>query len=233
MVFGKNPLTRQKLDDGARLHIVKGSPFLTIQGEGPNVGRPAVFLRLHGCNLACTFCDTNFSDPEDPIVPIESLADQIGEFKKGLCVITGGEPLIQNILPLVRVLKNWFDMEVQIETAGTVWIENIEKYTDIVCSPKTPTIHPMVFKYADAFKYLISAGNEHEHYLPVMATQRGTKPRALAAPRADAPVYLSPLDEYDDEKNARNCALVSELAIRYDCIAGCQLHKVLSIKEPA
>jgi 7-carboxy-7-deazaguanine synthase len=57
-VYGKNPVRKQELTEDGSLDVV--DIFPTIQGEGPNAGRPAVFVRLWGCNLTCSFCDTDF-----------------------------------------------------------------------------------------------------------------------------------------------------------------------------
>ncbi|WP_341758328.1 radical SAM protein [Candidatus Tisiphia endosymbiont of Ditula angustiorana] len=59
-MFGQNPKRPAIFNDGTSLEIK--SIFKTIQGEGPFVGMPAVFIRLGGCNLACNFCDTDFED---------------------------------------------------------------------------------------------------------------------------------------------------------------------------
>lgn len=231
-MFGRNKITKQHLSDGTYLRVVKGSPWLTIQGEGPNVGRPAVFVRLHGCPLRCTFCDTNFDDEDNPVVHVETLAEQVGSFQKDLCVITGGEPLLQNFVPLAGMLFREYGMDTQIETAGTLWVEGAERF-EIICSPKTPTIHPLILEHASAFKYVISAKNEHDKFIPITATQPGARPQRLASPREFTDVYLSPMDEYDVTQNEYNMQLVAYLALRYNCIAGCQLHKVLKIKEPS
>jgi len=233
-MFGKNPIEPTIHGDGKTLRVVKGSPFLTIQGEGPFTGRAAVFVRLHGCNLRCTFCDTNFSDPDDPFVDVEKLIDDILSFHIELAVITGGEPLRQPIVPLCRALAK-MGMTAQIETAGTLWQEDIEKYSLLIVSPKTAIIHPLAFKHAYAFKYIIDVDQQFDDgYIPTTATQPHARPRPLARPRSNAPIYLSPCDTQDAEHNAANKALVARLAmIHPEVIAGCQLHKVLGIKEPA
>lgn len=232
-MFGKNPLLKKDQGFGDTLRIVKGSPWLTIQGEGPYVGHPAVFIRLHGCNLACTFCDTQFSNPDDPVVHVLDIVGQVVLMTTGggpghLIVITGGEPMRQNIR---RLCGEFFRIgyTTQIETAGTLWVDNIFNFAQIVCSPKTPIIHPEVLRHAVAFKYVIDVDMTFDRYVPITATQESARPARLALPRAGAPVYLSPMDCYDADRNAANRKLVGQLAIRYGCIAGVQLHKMMEL----
>jgi organic radical activating enzyme len=232
-MHGKNHIERVKHDEGMELHVVKGSPFLTIQGEGPYIGYPAIFIRLHGCHLRCVFCDTAFDDADDPTWTIYDLVGKITRICKlaKLVVITGGEPMRQNIKPLCQQLcGNGF--RVQIETAGTFWLDGIEKYADIVCSPKTPTIHKEVYRHARAFKYVISTGQifDDSYPVPITATQPEARPNRLALPRRGAAVYLSPMDEGDETANAANRKLVGELAIRFGVIAGIQLHKFIGVE---
>lgn len=228
-MFGKNPIAPiLNKEDGQTLRVVQGSPFLTIQGEGPFAGHPATFIRLHGCNLRCTFCDTQFSDPTDPEVSILSLTSSCLNNGVRLIVITGGEPLRQNILPLCTMLQK-SEFLVQIETAGTLWIEGLEKVATVVVSPKTPVIHPQAKRYASAFKYVISSGNQHEGFLPYTATQPDASPRNLAAPRLDASIFLSPMDEYEEVRNRANRRLVAKMAVEYNVIAGLQMHKFLEV----
>lgn len=231
-MFGNNKVTHLSHGSGQLLRVVKGSPFLTIQGEGPYAGRAAVFVRLHGCNLRCWFCDTIFDNDSDPTISLDNLVERIF-FVRGnarLVVITGGEPMLQNIYPLCNRLRE-LQFLVQIETAGTVWVDKIEDVAKIVVSPKTPSICTEAYYHADAFKYVISAANvASDSYVPVINTQPSDAPRRfLAYPRTDAPIYLSPMDEYDATKNADNLRAVSELALKYNLIAGVQLHKIFGV----
>ena len=145
-----------------------------------------------------------------------------------LIVITGGEPLRQNILPLCQALVE-AKFRIQVETAGTLWIEGIQSVADIVVSPKTANIHPEARRHAFAFKYVISTHDDHDGYIPITATQPDARPARLATPRDGATVYLSPCDEYDVEKNATNRRLVGKLAMRHNVFAGLQLHKFLEL----
>ncbi|CAN0594227.1 unnamed protein product, partial [Ectocarpus sp. 12 AP-2014] len=59
-MFGDNPIRPPEKGDG--LHLMVKQIFKTLQGEGPHVGTPSIFVRLGGCNLACDFCDTEFEN---------------------------------------------------------------------------------------------------------------------------------------------------------------------------
>ncbi len=111
--------------------------FLTLQGEGMQAGRRAVFLRLSGCNLwtgrerdraaaDCTFCDTDFvgMDGENGgRYEAEALAAKVealwGEGDRPLVVVTGGEPLLQLDAPLIDALHAR-GFEIAVETNGTI-----------------------------------------------------------------------------------------------------------------
>lgn len=230
-MFGLNPIMKQEFTDGNKLRVVKSSPFRTLQGEGPYAGHPAIFIRLHGCNLRCTFCDTQFSEPNDPERTVEELVydtKNLCSSNTKLVVITGGEPLRQSIIPLCAALRTG-GFKVQIETAGTLWIPGLSHYAEVVVSPKTAHVHSSARDNAIAYKYVINADTEFFDGIPIAATQPGTRPRALAAPLEGCPVYLSPMDEYDPDKNKANIDAVARAALKYGYIAGLQLHKIFKL----
>ncbi|KRQ86254.1 7-carboxy-7-deazaguanine synthase [Caloramator mitchellensis] len=105
--------------------------FHSVQGEGSFLGCPATFIRLSGCNLSCSWCDTDFSPKHD------MTAKEIADI--ALCekvVITGGEPTIYDLEPLLLELKNRGKVTM-LETNGTNPTDNIRGLLDwIVCSPK-------------------------------------------------------------------------------------------------
>jgi 7-carboxy-7-deazaguanine synthase len=236
-MFGKNPIaTDDRKTLGEVLSVVKGSPWITIQGEGPFVGHPAVFIRLHGCPLRCIWCDTQFSNIDDPLMNVSILAEMVlaeankCESRAQLVVISGGEPTRQNLKPLITHLHR-LGFRVQIETAGIFWQPGLETI-EIVCSPKTSKIDPRIYAHAAAFKYIIDHKMKFDKFIPITATQPGARPSRLAAPRPDSPIYLSPMDAYEPEHNRLNRLKVIELALRYGVYAGVQLHKILEIEEP-
>lgn len=248
-MFGKNEIQKQEIGDGRTLRVVKDSPFFTIQGEGPFSGHPAVFIRLHGCNLRCWFCDTRFDDAGDPewqMIRLARVAYEEAVFPKGhgpakLIVITGGEPFVQNIYPLCEALLKQ-GLSVQIETAGTLWIDEMEELFGVVyghrmhmvVSPKTPQIHPMAKKHATAFKYVVGSSTQILGGKVHGNTQsKDGAARPLAEPRDGCPVYLSPMDEYSPLVNEMNRNTVAVACLRHGYIAGVQLHKLLAISEPS
>ena len=108
--------------------------FCSIQGEGHNTGRAAVFVRFAGCNLKCPFCDTDFDDFRE-MSDMEILAE-MERYAPRLAILTGGEPTLQTDSTFVDLLhKHGF--EVAMETNGTnIPADNIDW---IACSPKGKT----------------------------------------------------------------------------------------------
>lgn len=101
----------------------------TFQGEGRNLGMPCMFLRLGGCNLACTWCDTPYTwdwkrfDPRREVTAysIDDVYQRLAQSPIKNLVISGGEPMLQEkaMVPLCRALRQqgWW---IEMETAGTV-----------------------------------------------------------------------------------------------------------------
>ncbi|MEM1582972.1 MAG: 7-carboxy-7-deazaguanine synthase QueE, partial [Candidatus Bathyarchaeia archaeon] len=82
--------------------------FFSIEGEGIEIGRPEVFVRLSGCNLRCSWCDTKYALKNGKEMSIEEIIQEIGKYPCKNISITGGEPLLQRkeLLELVKRLKN-------------------------------------------------------------------------------------------------------------------------------
>jgi 7-cyano-7-deazaguanosine (preQ0) biosynthesis protein QueE len=106
-------------------HILKITEiFPSITGEGLRSGEPTIFIRLAGCNLKCTFCDTKYSwqggeeHSEEKI--IEAVKRIQGRFPADWVCLTGGEPLLQDVELLVNNLRKE-GFKIHIETNGTVY----------------------------------------------------------------------------------------------------------------
>jgi len=107
--------------------------FYSIQGEGPQVGMPAWFIRTTGCNLTCTYCDSKYAWKNGKEMNIKQINKQINNNCKNV-VITGGEPFLQeDLLDLILLLG---DKNIYVETNGTIYKSNLIGMGIFIVSPK-------------------------------------------------------------------------------------------------
>jgi 7-cyano-7-deazaguanosine (preQ0) biosynthesis protein QueE len=122
--------------------------FFSIQGEGVNIGKPSIFIRLYFCNLSCVWCDSKYTwENQDKakegidyfLMDIQEILNYISKFDCNRVVITGGEPLLhqENLKNLLKELKNK-GFYIEIETNGSIKPkEEIIKLVDLFnVSPK-------------------------------------------------------------------------------------------------
>lgn len=238
-MFGKNVVTKPFPEEDGSLKV--HSVWYTIQGEGPDAGRPAIFIRLSHCNLRCFFCDTQFDTGE-----VKSLQTTLDEVLKlvwmhncRLVVITGGEPLLQNIIPLVEALNRHL-VDVSVETAGTTFLPGISRVfasgtkNKIVCSPKTPNLSPNLIPHIAALKYIIRAGEvDFLDGLPGMSTQIPDKVAKIYRPcqnlPEDTPIYVQPMDEANEEQRKANMYAAAASSMNFGYRLSIQLHKLVGV----
>lgn len=105
--------------------------FYSLQGEGRNTGRAAIFIRFAGCNLRCSFCDTQFNEYRE--MTDEQILNEIAQYPSRFVVLTGGEPALQVDEPFVQLLHA-HGYEIAMESNGT---KQPPKGIDwLTCSPK-------------------------------------------------------------------------------------------------
>ncbi len=112
--------------------------YKTIQGESTFAGTPCGFVRLTGCNLRCSYCDTEYAYEKGEHLSIPEILDKVHHLNTGLICVTGGEPLCQADTPaLVEKLltKNY---DVLVETNGTRDISKLTDGATVVMDIKCP-----------------------------------------------------------------------------------------------
>lgn len=183
--------------------------FFSVQGEGPQLGMPAVFIRLAGCNLGtkiCPWCDSQYAF-QGAKIPLEVIVETVNKFNTKNVIITGGEPLVQDIKPLMLAL-NLQDKKLFVETNGTKFDETLIGLAEYIVSPKlnymfdqtigiqTKINQPYqrtLHRWAIQATFKIVVGNEEEFNLAKRLVQ-------LIGPTK--PVYFMPeTTENEDMKN--------------------------------
>jgi 7-carboxy-7-deazaguanine synthase len=230
------PAEKPSLLHSGELEI--NSIFYTIQGEGPFAGRRALFIRLAGCNLQCSGCDTEYSNRTFMNLGVihrkftqayknQKIVQNPYTDSKMLVVITGGEPFRQNIAPLIEMLLDE-DCDVQIETNGTLYQELPFHNITIVCSPKTGRINEKLYPHIDAFKYVITAGQVDKDGLPLSVLGHPVK-NAVAKPRPGSKIYVQAADEQDIKLNKANLMQTIESVKTFEYTLCVQLHKIAGL----
>lgn len=196
--------------------------FYSLQGEGAFTGVPMVFVRLSGCNLRCSFCDTRHESFTE--MTEQEIVDAIGRYPTRKVVFTGGEPTMQLTASLLEAVCR-SGREVHIETNGSLSLpgEALPFVHWVTCSPKTLPVKiqridelKLVFPY-DSLPLAPEAEAEIEHWAQ-FASQRGAIP------------YLQPCDVGDSRRNAAiTAATVGYILAHPRWRLSLQTHKLLAI----
>lgn len=182
--------------------------FCSVQGEGHYTGRPAVFLRLSGCNMRCDFCDTEH-------LPYTEMGEQqiinaVSQYKPRHIVITGGEPLLQLTSTLVDMLHE-AGFYVQIETNGTLPLPDHCNVDWVTCSPKANDIR---LQHVDELK-VVYWGQDISHWESEKATDH----------------RLQPLDTQDAERNEQILRMTFDYLMEHPIWSlSLQTHKMINVK---
>ena len=113
--------------------------FYSIQGETSLVGRPAVFIRLAGCNMRCAWCDTSYAWEEGEHTDIDNICHSVMNYPTGIAVITGGEPLIQKDTVSLAERLSESGWKVLVETNGSMDISMLPATAVIIMDMKPPS----------------------------------------------------------------------------------------------
>ncbi len=120
------------------VHLRISEIFFSLQGETSRIGLPTVFIRLTGCPLRCTYCDTTYAFTGGQNMSVAEILRQVAGYAPRYVTVTGGEPLAQkNCLPLLRALCD-AGYEVSLETSGALDISEVDARVMRVLDIKTP-----------------------------------------------------------------------------------------------
>ncbi|OQY11449.1 MAG: 7-carboxy-7-deazaguanine synthase [Desulfobacteraceae bacterium 4572_187] len=150
--------------------------FYSIQGESVYSGRPCIFVRLTGCNLRCSYCDTRYAYEKGTQMEIDQILKKVDLFNCQLVEITGGEPLIQSETPVLiyRFIENGY--EAMLETNGSLDISIVDerciKIVDIKCpssmeSDKNDLENLKRMNIKDQVKFVIGTRKDYEYAIKV------------------------------------------------------------------
>ena len=199
--------------------------FYSIQGESTYAGKPCVFIRLTGCNLRCSYCDTQYAYHDGEKRDIREIMDEIALYRCGLVEVTGGEPLIQGETPhLINLLLD-AGYKVLLETNGSQDISLVDsrcvRIVDIKCPSSgekdrndLANLNRLTDK--DELKFVIGGREDYEYAKDLLnLIEHGSSGKI--------PVHLSPSFGRMEPKELAGWILNDRLNVRLHL----QLHKYI------
>jgi 7-carboxy-7-deazaguanine synthase len=162
--------------------------FYSIQGESTHAGRPCAFVRLTGCPMRCTWCDSEYTFAGGERVTVEDVMERVRSYGCRLVEVTGGEPLAQaEAFDLVRRLCDE-GYEVLIETGGYVSTEGVDERAKLILDVKCP-----------------ASGEAGRNHWPNLARLRADRDEVkfVVTDRADWDYSVEVIGRYDLMKRAR------------------------------
>jgi 7-carboxy-7-deazaguanine synthase len=154
--------------------------FYSLQGEAREVGLPTVFVRLTGCPLRCTYCDTEYAFKGKNMLSIDQILNEVKQYNTRYVCVTGGEPLAQidcHVL-LDALVKE--GQQVSLETSGSIDISAVNSAVSIVMDVKTPS----------------SNESKHNKYDNIAKLQAKDQLKFVIGSKADFDWSVDTLDQY-------------------------------------
>jgi 7-carboxy-7-deazaguanine synthase len=154
--------------------------FYSLQGEAREVGLPTVFVRLTGCPLRCTYCDTEYAFKGNNMLSIDEILAEVKQYNTRYVCVTGGEPLAQidcHVL-LDALVKE--GQQVSLETSGSIDISAVNSAVSIVMDVKTPS----------------SNESKHNKYDNIAKLQAKDQLKFVIGSKADFDWSVDTLDQY-------------------------------------
>jgi 7-carboxy-7-deazaguanine synthase len=145
--------------------------FYSLQGESRTQGLPTVFVRLTGCPLRCSYCDTAYAFSGGDVLPLDAIEQQVASYQPRFVTVTGGEPLAQPgcVELLTALCDKGYD--VSLETSGALPIADVDPRVVVVLDLKTPASGEMnkndyanlgLLKPVDQVKFVICNREDYQ-----------------------------------------------------------------------
>lgn len=210
-----------ELNSSAQLRITE--IFFSLQGETARIGLPTVFIRLTGCPLRCTYCDTAYAFSGGKNQTLAEILQQVALHKTRYVTVTGGEPLAQrNCLALLSALCD-AGYQVSLETSGALDIRDVDARVMRVVDIKTPASGEVgknrwenltLLTPQDEIKFVLCDENDYKWACQILAQYH----------LADlCPVLFSPAQGSLNPTQLADWILRDGLPVRFQL----QLHKIL------
>ncbi len=197
--------------------------FYSLQGEATRVGLPTVFVRLTGCPLRCTWCDTTYSFTGGEPATIQSVLAEVAKYPARQVCVTGGEPLSQKeCLPLLTALCD-AGYDVSLETSGAIDVSGVDPRVSRFMDLKAPDSGEAgrnlwanldCLTGRDEIKIVVASRGDYEWARDVIRQRRID---------AISPVLLSPAQGLIEARSLADWILEDGLNVRFQL----QLHKLL------
>jgi 7-carboxy-7-deazaguanine synthase len=197
--------------------------FYSLQGEASRAGLPTVFVRLTGCPLRCTWCDTTYSFTGGEPASIESVLAEVGRYPARQVCVTGGEPLAQkDCLALLTALCD-AGYDVSLETSGALDISGVDPRASRIMDLKAPDSgeaarnlweNLQFLNARDEIKIVIASRGDYEWARDVLR-ERGLDRLC--------PVLFSPAQGLIEARSLADWILEDGLSVRFQL----QMHKIL------
>jgi 7-cyano-7-deazaguanosine (preQ0) biosynthesis protein QueE len=197
--------------------------FPSIQGEGMRQGEPTVFVRLAGCDLRCSFCDTKYAWEGGAEYGVDKILENVQRVRRRFparwVCLTGGEPFMQDVRLLVRLLKRDRCL-VQVETNGTRFYSTAADWLTVSPKPKDYLVRPEFQRLAKEVKLVVT----RELDLAIIRRIRAAFPGRI-------PVLLQPESNRRWSQKRALSLIKQVLAAGLDNIRiSAQLHKVMGLR---
>lgn len=202
--------------------------FYSLQGETSRVGLPTVFVRLTGCPLRCTYCDTAYAFAGGQNMSLAAILAEIVRYSTPYVTVTGGEPLAQkNCLPLLSALCD-AGYQVSLETSGAMDVTEVDQRVMKILDIKTPASNEIeknlwsnlaALKTHDEIKFVLCDEEDYTWAKRVLRDRELTK---------ICPVLFSPTHEQLSPTTLADWILRDNLPVRMQI----QLHKLLWGMQP-